>query len=55
MPFRNSTVVNFTAESNETMIFCVIYRVQAEVDEILGNKDRLGAEDLEKLEYIEQV
>lgn len=30
-------------------------RVQAEVDEVLGNKDRVDAADLEKLNYIEQV
>ena len=33
-----------------------MYRVQAEVDEVLGNKAaHISAEDLEKLEYMEQV
>ena len=31
------------------------YRVQAEIDEVLGNKTHVSAEDLEKLEYMEQV
>ena len=30
-------------------------RVQAEVDEVLGNKTHVSVEDLEKLEYMEQV
>ena len=36
------------------MVLCSC-RVQAEVDEVLGNKDRVDAADLEKLNYIEQV
>jgi cytochrome P450 len=30
-------------------------RVQQEVDEVLGSKTRVSEEDLEKLEYVEQV
>ena len=35
-----------------TMYAC---RVQSEVEEVLGTKDHVSAEDLEKLEYTEQV
>ena len=30
-------------------------RLQSEVDEVLGNKESVSAEDLEKLQYTEQV
>ena len=33
----------------------IVYRVQSEVDEVLGTKSYVNAEDLEKLEYTEQV
>ena len=32
-----------------------LYRLQSEVDEVLGNKESVSAEDLEKLQYTEQV
>ena len=32
-----------------------MFRVQQEVDEVLGSKTYVRKEDLEKLEYIEQV
>ena len=32
-----------------------VYRLQSEVDEVLGNKETVSAEDLEKLQYTEQV
>ena len=32
-----------------------VYRLQSEVDEVLGNKESVSAEDLEKLQYTEQV
>ena len=32
-----------------------LLRVQQEVDEVLGNKTYVSKEDLEKLEYMEQV
>ena len=32
-----------------------MYRVQSEVDEVLGMKDYVSAEDLKKLDYVEQV
>ena len=35
--------------------FNYIYRVQTEVDEVLGGKNCVSPEDLEKLEYTEQV
>lgn len=31
------------------------YRVQSEVDEVLNGKNYVNSEDLEKLEYTEQV
>ena len=31
------------------------YRVQSEVDEVLNGKNYISPEDLEKLEYTEQV
>jgi len=37
------------------MVFCSVYRLQSEVDEVLGNKENVSAEDLEKLQYTEQV
>ena len=42
------------------MIFPIIidviaYRVQSEIDEVLGTKSYVSAEDVEKLEYTEQV
>ena len=30
-------------------------RVQSEVDKVVNNKDYVGADDLDKLEYTEQV
>ena len=33
----------------------VIKRVKMEVDEVLGTKEQVTAEDLEKLQYTEQV
>ena len=33
----------------------IIYRIQCEVDEVLGKKDYVTIGDLEKLEYVEQV
>ena len=35
--------------------FFSVYRLQSEVDEVLGNKESVSAEDLEKLQYTEQV
>ena len=35
--------------------FFPVYRLQSEVDEVLGNKESVSAEDLEKLQYTEQV
>ena len=35
--------------------FFLVYRFQSEVDEVLGNKESVSAEDLEKLQYTEQV
>jgi len=32
-----------------------VSRLQSEVDEVLGNKESVSAEDLEKLQYTEQV
>ena len=32
-----------------------VYRLQSEVDEVLGNKESVSAEDLENLQYTEQV
>ena len=32
-----------------------ILRVQLEVDKVLGNKNHISADDLDKLEYTEQV
>ena len=36
-------------------IYMDMYRVQSEVDKVLGTKDHVSVEDLEKLEYTEQV
>ena len=33
----------------------IVFRVQQEVDEVLGNKSYVSKEDLDQLEYIEQV
>jgi len=35
--------------------FFSVYRLQSEVDEVLGSKESVSAEDLEKLQYTEQV
>ena len=32
-----------------------VYRLQSEVDEVLGSKENVSVEDLEKLQYTEQV
>jgi len=32
-----------------------VYRLQSEVDEVLGNKESVSAEDLTNLQYTEQV
>jgi len=32
-----------------------VYRLQSEVDEVLGNKESVSAEDLVNLQYTEQV
>jgi len=32
-----------------------VSRLQSEVDEVIGNKESVSAEDLEKLQYTEQV
>ena len=32
-----------------------VYRLQLEVDEVLGNKESVSAEDLTNLQYTEQV
>jgi len=37
------------------MVLCSVYRLRSEVDEVLGNKENVSAEDLEKLQYTEQV
>jgi len=35
--------------------FFSVSRLQSEVDEVLGNKESVNTEDLEKLQYTEQV
>ena len=35
--------------------FFPVYRLQSEVDEVLGNKESVSAEDLVNLQYTEQV
>jgi len=35
--------------------FFSVYRLQSEVDEVLGNKESVSAEDLTNLQYTEQV
>ena len=35
--------------------FFSVYRLQSEVDEVLGNKESVSAEDLVDLQYTEQV
>jgi len=32
-----------------------VYRLQSEIDEVLENKESVNTEDLEKLQYTEQV
>ena len=44
----NTIIMEFTS------CMCM-YRVQSEVDEVLGMKDYVSAEDLKKLDYVEQV
>lgn len=41
--------------SPDISVIACVYRVQLEVDEVLGTKTFVSAEDLDKLEYTEQV
>jgi len=41
--------------SNDCDDFFSVYRLQSEVDKVLGNKESVSAEDLTNLQYTEQV
>ena len=38
-----------------TIVWLTFYRLQLEVDDVLGTKKYVSAEDLDKLQYTEQV
>ena len=49
------TLLSSLTVALSSIVIFLVRRVQTEVDEVLGNKTDVSVEDLEKLEYMEQV